>query len=221
MTRTQSRISSAILLIVLLLAMLAAARADLLDPQNMRDFIVGFGYLAPMAYALIYVIAIFIPYGTTIMTVTAGLAFGTLWGSLLTFCVTIFASLVPMTVARRLGRDWVERRIGRTRARQYADMINNNAFLVFFYLRLIPSLPYEMQNYVAGISRISYTQFMLASALGTGPIIFILGFLGDSLTDPGSPRFWLAALIYLTVLLAPPVYLLIRSQRPSRPSGKR
>jgi hypothetical protein len=59
------------------------------------------------------------------------------------------------------------------------------------------------QNYIAGITRISTAQFFLATVLGIGPIIFVLAFLGDSLTDPGSFRFWLAAGIYLSVLLAP------------------
>ena len=213
MGEAKGRILGALLLVVLVAAFAFAVRAEMVQPEAVRDFILAFGPLAPLIYILLYLVAVFIPYATTVLTVAAGLAFGTLWGSLLTFATTLCASLLPMTVARRLGREWVERKIGAGKVRKYADFINANAFLVFFYLRLVPSLPYELQNYIAGVSRISYKQFVLASALGTGPIVLILAFFGDSLTAPESVEFWIATGIYLFVLLAPVVYLLIRRRR--------
>jgi uncharacterized membrane protein YdjX (TVP38/TMEM64 family) len=197
------RLLELLIVIVVVTAILVGAHPEALSPQEVRDFVLSFGVLAPVVFALLYLGAVFIPYGTTILTIAAGLAFGPLWGSILTFSITIVASLLPFTISRHLGRDWVEEKVGNTRVEKYAEQINRNAFLVFFYLRLIPGLPYEAQNYIAGITRISTTQFFLATVFGIGPIIFVLAFLGDSLTDPGSPQFWLAAGIYLTVLLAP------------------
>ncbi len=194
--------------VVLLTALLLGLFPEALEPEAIRHFILAFGPAAPLAFTAVYCLAVFLPYGTTLLSMAAGLAFGLVSGTVLVFVVTLFASLIPMSVARRLGRDWVEDRIGGTRVEKYADLINRNAFLVFFYLRLVPALPYEVQNYIAGISRITYRQFLLASFLGNGPIVFILVFLGDSLTDPGSPGFWLAAGIFLLALVAPPLIAL-------------
>jgi uncharacterized membrane protein YdjX (TVP38/TMEM64 family) len=210
MEALKQRLLAAVAVAAFVALAIAAVRAELFDPENVQEFVLQFGAIAPLVYVLLYMVAVFVPYATTVMTMAAGLAFGTVWGTLLTFSVTLFASLLPMTLARRLGRAWVERRIGATRVEKYADKINENAFLVFFYLRLVPSLPYELQNYIAGITRITYKQFVLASFLGTWPVVIILAFFGDSLTNPGSPRFWLAAGLYLSALLAPVVYLLIR-----------
>jgi uncharacterized membrane protein YdjX (TVP38/TMEM64 family) len=204
--------------VALLAVLLLALRPEAVSPVRVRDFILSFGILAPVAYAALYLVGVFIPYGTTILTVAAGLAFGPLRGSLLTFSVTVFATLLPFSISRRLGRAWVEEKVGGTRVEKYAEKMNRNAFLVFFYLRLVPSLPYEAQNYIAGITRITTLQFFLATVLGIGPIILILAFLGDSLTDPGSPRFWLATGIYLSVLLGPAGgALLLRKLRKRRP----
>ena len=210
-----------ILKIAVVLALLGAVlwgvHARVFEPAVLRDFILSFGVAAPLVYAALYTLAVFIPYGTTVLSVAAGLAFGVVFGAILTFAITLVASLLPMSVARRLGRGWVEHKIGGTRVERYADLINRNAFVVFFYLRLIPSIPYEIQNYIAGISRIRYRQFLLASFLGNGPIIFILTFMGDGLTDPGSVEFWLAAGILVVALSAPPVisYILRRRGKPS------
>lgn len=175
-----------------------------LEPAEIRDFILSFGLAAPIAYAALYAVLVFIPYGTTAMTVAAGLAFGTAAGAGLTYVVTLVASLMPMTLARRIGRDWFETKIGGTRAQRLADLINRNAFWVFFYLRLLPTIPYEIQNYIAGISRIRYRQFVLASLLGNGPVVFVLAFLGDGLTEPGSPAFWLALGAFVLAMVVPP-----------------
>ncbi len=199
-------LGAAVLLVVLGLAL----RAGWLDPSRVRDFILSFGVLAPVVWTLLYLVAVFIPYATTVMTVAAGLAFGVVQGGLLTYGVTLFASLLPFTVARRLGRDWVERRVGGTRAEKYVELINRHAFLVLFYLRLLPTLPYEVQNHVAGITRIRYRHFLLASALGNGPILFVLAFLGDGMATPDSPRLWAAVVLYVLALLTPPALALIR-----------
>jgi uncharacterized membrane protein YdjX (TVP38/TMEM64 family) len=198
--------------VILLLALVAAVRAGLVDPVAVRDFILSFGRLAPLVWIALYLGAVFVPYATTVMTIAAGLAFGTVWGGLLTYGVTIFASLLPFTVSRHLGREWVEWRVGGTKVKRWADLINRNAFLVFFYLRLVPSIPYELQNHIAGVTRIRHREFFLASALGNGPVLFIMAFLGDSLSDPGSPRFWLAAAIFLAALLAPLAVAWVRSR---------
>jgi uncharacterized membrane protein YdjX (TVP38/TMEM64 family) len=196
--------------LILLLAAGAAVRAELLDPSRLKDLVLSFGALAPVVWALLYLVAVFIPYATTLMTVAAGLAFGVVWGSVLTYCVTLFASLLPFTVSRRLGREWVEGRVGGTKVEKYVDLINEHAFLVVFYLRLIPSVPYELQNHIAGVTRITYKQFLLASALGNGPILFVLAFLGDGLAAADSPRFWVAVGLYFLAMVSPFIVALVR-----------
>lgn len=182
-----------------------AYQTGLLDPDRVRELMVGAGPLAPVVWILLYLVAVFIPLGTTVMTVAAGLAFGTLAGTALTWMVTLGASLLPFFLARSLARNWFEQRVENTRLSRTVDLINGRSFWVVFYLRLVPSLPYEIQNYVAGLTRIRVTHFVLATALGIGPILFILAFLGDSLQDVGSPRFLVAAVLYGVALTAPPV----------------
>jgi uncharacterized membrane protein YdjX (TVP38/TMEM64 family) len=206
-SRTWVRILGAM---VVLVAVGLVLRAGWFDPGRVKEFILSFGVLAPVIWGFLYLVAVFIPYATTVMTVAAGLAFGVVWGALLTYGVTLFASLLPFTVSRRLGRAWVERRLGNTRVEKYVELINRHAFLIFFYLRLLPSIPYEVQNHIAGVTRITYRHFLLASALGNGPVLVILVLLGDGLAAPASPRFWVAAGLYGFALLSPILIALTR-----------
>ena len=187
-------------------------QSDLVDPIQLKRYVLSFGPYAPLFWTALYVVAVFIPYATSILTFVAGLAFGTAYGTVLVYVVTIPACLLPLVVSRRIGREWVEAVIGNTRVKRHADRINENAFLVFFYLRLLPTLPYEVQNYVAGVSRISARQFMLATALGDIPILFAMVNFGSSLSDLESPRFWIAAGLYL-VVVGCPAFIAIRMKR--------
>ncbi len=201
-----------VLVAIVFTGIVAASNAQLLDPALVTQFVLGFGPFSPLIWIALYLGAVFVPYAASVMTIAAGLAFGTVPGLLMAYFTTIFASLIPFSVSRRLGRKWVESRVGNTRVQRYVNLINRHAFLVFFYLRLLPSLPYELQNYVAGVTRITRTQFFLASVLGNGPVLLVMVFLGSSLTEPGSAQFWIAAGLYSIVLLTPLVLLLIRKR---------
>jgi len=190
------------------------------DPLRWKEFILSFGPWAPVVWTGVYLVAVFIPYATTVMTVSAGLAFGVFWGTVLPYCVTLFASLLPFTVSRRFGRPWVERWIQGTRFAAQVDRINQHAFLIFFYLRLIPSVPYEIQNHIAGVSRLRYREFLLASLLGNAPILVVLAFLGEGLGQLWTPRFWWALGLYAVALLGPVAVALFRhSQRGRKRAG--
>ncbi len=187
-----------------------ARRAGLFDPVAVKALVSGFGIFAPVIWVALYLLAVFVPYATTVMTVAAGLAFGAVPGGILVYCTTLFASLVPFSISRRLGRRRVEQKLGDTRVAGFVEAINRHAFLVFFYLRLLPTIPYEVQNYIAGITRITVRQFFLASLLGNAPVLFVMTFFGDSLSDPGSAQFWVAAGLYTGALVLP---LLFGAQR--------
>ncbi len=186
---------------------LAAVRFDLFDPMAIRSYILGFGRRAPFIWILLYIPATFIPYATSVMTVAAGLAFGSVPGALLTYSVTNFASMIPFAVSRWMGRPWVEYAIGRSRVGPHVARLNRHSFVVFFYLRLLPTIPYEVQNHIAGVSRIRKRDFFLASVLGNGPATLVMAFFGDGLAQAGSAQFWIATALYAAMLVLPVLFV--------------
>jgi uncharacterized membrane protein YdjX (TVP38/TMEM64 family) len=65
-------------------------------------------------------------------------------------------------------------------------------------LRLVPIIPYNALNLMAGASPITFRDYFWASMIGMVPGTILFAFLGDALWHPTSPRFFLAlALITL------------------------
>ena len=183
---------------------------NLFNPEVIRDVVLGFGVWSHIVFAIIYLIFLFIPFGSTVTTVAAGLIYGALVGSIVVLFLTVVLSVIPFLVARKLGKEWVEKKVEDFNVEKYLNKINENSFIILFYLRLIPSIPYEFQNYIAGLTNITIIKYMLATLLGIFPIIFILTYLGNSLTDVGGREFWIAVTLFLTALFLPPIIYFVK-----------
>ncbi|MFT4283031.1 MAG: TVP38/TMEM64 family protein [Candidatus Woesearchaeota archaeon] len=206
------RMKGLIFLVVLGILFLIPGFFDFFKPSLIKEFVEGFGAYSFLVFSAIYLIFLFIPFGSTVTTVAAGLIYGALWGAVITLILTTVLSLVPFFVARKLGKNWVEKKVKEVNIDKYLEKINENSFVILFYLRLIPSLPYEFQNYIAGLTNINVRNYMIATFFGIMPIIFVLTYLGGSLTDVGSPEFWTALSIFLVFLLLPPIVYLIKKK---------
>jgi uncharacterized membrane protein YdjX (TVP38/TMEM64 family) len=83
-------------------------------------------------------------------------------------------------------------------------------------MRLIPVLPWEVQNYVAGLTKVSVPVYMLATALGIIPGSLGLVLLGDAIDDPTSWKFIAAIALNAVVMVGAPLIATVLRRRKSR-----
>jgi uncharacterized membrane protein YdjX (TVP38/TMEM64 family) len=72
-------------------------------------------------------------------------------------------------------------------------------------MRLVPILPWEVQNYVAGLTQIAIPKYLIATALGIVPGSAALVFLGESITDPTSWQFFAALGFNAIIMIGAPL----------------
>lgn len=136
----------------------------------------------PLLYMLLYMLRPLLFFSATILTVLSGAIFGA--GSLLNLSLailyTIIASNASATIAYGVGRFFgqgllQERTTGdRGFLQRYAERMRQNSFETVLIMRFL-FLPYDLVNYLAGILRIRWTAFILATILGSipGTIAFV------------------------------------------------
>jgi uncharacterized membrane protein YdjX (TVP38/TMEM64 family) len=170
-----------------------------LKPEEIQAAIRGFGTVAPVAYLIVYSIApvFFVP--GWIITIAGGLAFGPLWGTVLTVAGATIGATLAFGVARTMGRDFVDR-ILKGKYKALDDQAAAHGFQVIFFLRLIPLVPFNVLDYVAGLSKIGTRDYVLGTFFGIIPGTFAYVYLGSALTDITSWKF--AAAVALLILLA-------------------
>jgi uncharacterized membrane protein YdjX (TVP38/TMEM64 family) len=208
-----------IILLVVILAVFGSAAwyffslYDSFNVENLKLFIDGFGPWAPIVYVVIYTISSPIPFLATVISAAAGLLFGLVPGMLLAMFSAVVSSIIPFYLARSLGREWVEGRLKSDQLKAtYQKSEGQGGFLFVLLMRLIPVLPWEVQNYVAGLTKVKIPVFLLGTLIGIIPGSFALVFLGDSISDPSSWQFFAAIGINIIFFLIPVIYLFIKNR---------
>jgi uncharacterized membrane protein YdjX (TVP38/TMEM64 family) len=208
------------LLIFVVLALFASmawiyfSRYDRFNRQNLEAFISSFGAWAPLIYVVVYTVSAPIPFLAPALSAAGGLLFGTLWGTLLVIGVATFSACIPFYMARMLGREWVEQQVqGKKIEKFYKQSEGSTGFLFIMLMRLIPVLPWEVQNYAAGLTQVKLPTYVAGTAVGILPGSFSLVFLGASATDPTSWQFFVAVGLKAITALIPLLGIYIRRNR--------
>jgi uncharacterized membrane protein YdjX (TVP38/TMEM64 family) len=167
------------------------------NPSLVKVEVLSCGLWGPVVYMLLYAVGPSFLVPGAVMTIAGGLAFGALWGSVYSLLGADAGALIAFAAGRFLGRSFVERLVG-ARFEKLLAKIGHHGFQIIFYLRLVPLIPYNALNLLAGASPITFRDYFWASMIGMVPGTILFAFLGNALWHPTSPRFFLAlALIIL------------------------
>jgi uncharacterized membrane protein YdjX (TVP38/TMEM64 family) len=187
-----------ILKIVLILALasltayLFMTEEDLFrNPQLIKVEVLRWGAWGPIGFMLLYAFGPSMLVPGAVMTLAAGLAFGTVWGSVYSIIGADLGALIAFGAGRFLGKGFVNSLLS-GRFGDTMDKIARNGFQIILYLRVFPIIPYNALNLLAGASPIRFKDYFWASMIGMIPGTILFAFLGNELWHPTSPRFILA-----------------------------
>ncbi len=181
---------------------LRAVGVDLfaIRPGRVRNFVLSFGALAPLVYLLVYSQPI-VPMPVSILTLAGGLAFGPVWGTMAAVTGATVRACGQFGIARLLGQEMVCK-LFKGRVAALNNKIRDNSFHTVLWIRLIPNVPFDMQNYGLGFSKVRFWPFALGTMLGVAPTTFTFVYLGYSLTDPRQLWKFFLAVVLLAGLLS-------------------
>lgn len=154
----------------------AAERRELLE--TVQGAVNAAGPAAPIAYVVLYAVGavVFVPGAP--LSVAGGALFGPLWGTVLIVVGATLGAGGAFLVARRLGRDQVEA-LAAGRLGQVDRWLEQQGFLAVLYLRLVIIVPFNLLNYVVGITSVRRRDYLLATMIGIVPGAFAFAAFGD------------------------------------------
>jgi len=164
------------------------------DPALVKAQVVQWGAWGPVIYMLLYAVGPSFLVPGAVMTIAGGLAFGTKWGSVYSLIGGDVGAIVAFAAGRFLGKSFVEKIVGE-RFKSMLHRIAKNGFQIILYLRMVPVIPYNALNLLAGASPITFHDYFWATMIGMIPGTILFAFLGDALWHPLSPKFFLALLL--------------------------
>ncbi len=149
------------------------------DVVALRDYILSFGAWAPIVSALLMVFqALVAPLPAFVLTFANGLAFGTFWGGMLSLSSAAFAAAVSFWLARALGRAPVEALVGKAGLESADRWFAHWGKYAVLIARLIPIVSFDVISFAAGLTRMRFLGFFVATVVGMAPATFIYSYLG-------------------------------------------
>ena len=143
----------------------------------------GLGVWGPVVFILGYAAAVvaFVP--GSVLTVAAGAIFGLAQGTVYVFVAAVLGSAAAFLIARHVARGAVERRIARNPRFGAIDRaVAAEGRKIVFLLRLSPVFPFTLLNYVLGLTRVRFADYLVAS-LGMIPGTLLYVYYGKLAGD--------------------------------------
>lgn len=149
------------------------------DISGLRDYILSFGAWAPVVSALLMIFqALVAPLPAFVLTFANGLAFGTFWGGMLSLGSATLAAAISFWLARALGRGPIEALVGKAGLESADRWFARWGVYAVLIARLVPILSFDVISFAAGLTRMGFWGFLIATAVGAAPATFVYSYLG-------------------------------------------
>lgn len=154
-------------------------------------FVTGLGAWGVLAFALAYIAVVLLFGPASLMSISAGLAFG-LWGIPFVLVVATSSAAIAFLIARYLARERVARAMeGHPNFQAIGRAIDEEGWKVVGLIRLSPPIPFAVTSYVFGVTNVSFAVFTLMTLLGIFPLTLVyvtLGAFGHTIGTGGGHK---------------------------------
>ena len=137
---------------------------------------------ALLAVCLIYVVAGFVFFPVTVLSLLVAATFGPLWGPAYGMCGALLSAAVMFWIGHLMGFQLLRRLLGE-RLRKLDYHMQRAGIWGVALIRFLPLAPYSLVNLAAGMSAVRFLHFMIGSFIGFFPALVIKGLVGDSLVQ--------------------------------------
>jgi len=183
--------------------------AKTFSPDVVRHFIGEFGPWAIIVYVLLYTInTISILPPIAFMSLSAGFLFGPILGFIALTLGSFLGTSATFFIARHFGGKFVDT-ITKGKAVEFQNKLSKNGFLVILPIRLIGFPPWELVNYICGLSKISYRDYITATMIGIMPAVIIQVFFSDRLSNFNlkDPTLYMAVGAFVLLAVIPTIII--------------
>ena len=156
--------------------------------------------LAPLAFIVVMLLRPFLLMPSALLMTAGGALFGVVGGTVLASIGGALSGAMVFWLARSLGRDFVERRLGARLAKVDAYFRERRSARLVALYTAFPATPLGIAQIACGLSAMRGLPFALATLCGLLPRCALLAWFGDSLMQQQWLRAATAMLLILLVV---------------------
>ncbi|MCL2386741.1 MAG: TVP38/TMEM64 family protein [Defluviitaleaceae bacterium] len=172
--------------VVFLIANALGLTERIQDFHAMRDWFQGLGWIGYAVYIVIFILVCIFMLPAAPFTIIAGITFGPWQGAILALVSATIGSAAAFLVARYIARDMIVNKFKDNRFFKKIDEgFEKNGVSFLILTRLVPVFPFNLQNYVYGLTGIKFWTFVIVSFITMAPGAFIYAFIAGQIVEEG------------------------------------
>ena len=149
--------------------------------RSFNDWVGQMGVAGIFIFIGVYAVATVLLAPGAILTIGAGFAFGLWKGFLAVSAGSTLGAALAFLVARFIARDRVEAIAkGNEKFRNIDNAIGQQGAKLVFLLRLSPVIPFNLSNYLYGLTGVKFWPYVLASWIGMMPGTLLYVYIGTA-----------------------------------------
>lgn len=153
---------------------------------------------AAVSFLLMVFQSVIAPLPAFMITITNANLFGWWQGAILSWASAMAGAALCFWIARVLGRGVVEKLAGKKGIAQAEDYFKRYGKHTILVCRLLPFVSFDWVSYFAGLTSMSFLDFLIATGVGQLPATIVYSYVGGMLT--GGARLLMMGLLILFAL---------------------
>ncbi|GAA0548016.1 TVP38/TMEM64 family protein [Chitinophaga japonensis] len=181
------------------------------DRQRINDWVSQFGLLGPLILVVLMMVQMFLFVVPNVLVMLVAITcYGPVWGSLISLVGVFASSSLGYMIGRFLGPSIVNKFISVKTQEKIRGFIKAYGVPAIAITRL-SSLSNDSLSFVAGILKMSYWKYILATLAGITPLVVLLAIYGKN-GRIEKALIWIAAISLVLLVL----YIIIDKRRKKR-----
>ncbi len=162
------------------------------DENKIRKHFEGFGFWGPIAIIALIILQIFLViFPSWLPMIVAVLAYGFIGGVLTSVVGVFLASTVGYLLGKLLGEENLEKVLGKKKSKKVNFWVEKYGFWAIALFRLSPFLSNDAISVIAGMLKMGYRKFILATLTGIVPLALAIGYFAEDPDTLKSGMYWI------------------------------
>lgn len=155
-----------------------------LSGEAIANYVKSLGMWGHLAIVALMIVHSFLPFPAELVAIAAGICFGVVAGAAAVWIGAMIGALLAFGLARAFGRPLIEQLLPRRHSRALVHWSQSRSVTALIVVRLIPVIAFNLVNYAAGLTRVSWWTFIWTTALGIVPMTILMVAMGEQMRDP-------------------------------------
>lgn len=151
-----------------------------INKTTFTSFIRSLGPWGPVGSIGLMTLHSFVPFPAEFLSIANGMVFGPFWGVVVTWIGAMSGAYASFGLTRRYGRPFVAGKINAPQLEKLDRWLEHQGAIPLLLSRLMPIISFNLINYGAGLTPISWWTFTWTTGIGILPMTILMVLMGNN-----------------------------------------